>query len=192
MVQFGKEFNPDAKLAWRLHIDISGIREKKPGAVAIWNRFYEYLKAMDEDDVMMFQPNLVPDGLMNNEEVRAAVVEQYPGIDPLSPKNRDIDYEEMKRAIEEEINPHIENPIDVTKPHMIMGGRFDYWKGLISALKAFEQNAKVNKDIELILVGSYANDDPEGVEHYEIVKNIIDNSKYKDRIHLITHKTPHI
>ncbi len=180
LVEYGKNIK-----AWRLHTDISGIIKNNPGAVRVWEKFQTYLRNLEEGKIIMFQPGLVPP----IENQKARIVEQYPGIDPLSEKNRRMKEDEFLdhiREINENKNQLFGNSLNIETPTIVTGSRFDYWKGLPIVLRAFEKNADINPSINLLIFGSYADDDPEGKAHFNLLKEMISQSKYNDRINLIT------
>lgn len=92
-----------------------------------------------------------------------------PYIDPLSEKNKELKEEYISEVLEK-------YNIDAEKPIILQVSRFDKWKdpiGLISIYKSVKQK----EDCQLVLVGSMASDDPEGVCVLEDVKEEIKNTK---------------
>lgn len=181
MIKYAKEINPNAKLSWRLHIDISGIKRKNTGAINIWSKILSYLSKMDNNDVALFQRGHVPDNLIGKE---FCTFIQYPGIDILKPKNETMEADELSKRIEY-INKECNTTIDIHTPYIVTGARFDYWKGLVPLIRAFEKIADKYPDINLIVFGGYADDDPEGVDYFNLIKFIKQQSPYKDRIQIV-------
>lgn len=179
-----KDNYPDFPLSWRKHIDIRGIRKENPGASKIWNAMKKSLSKMNSSDVLLFQPGHIPSSLPEG----VPFFSQYPGIDPLKNKNFLLNNEQMQESIQK-INDFCSTSIDVEKKYIVVGARFDYWKGIASVLRSFEAVADKFQDINLVVFGGYANDDPEGVEYFELLKFIIDNSDFKDRIELVYNQT---
>jgi len=92
-----------------------------------------------------------------------------PYIDPLSDKNKEL----TDKYISEVLDKY---NIDKNKPIILQVSRFDKWKdpiGLISIYKT----AKQKEECQLVLVGSMASDDPEGVIILEDVKEEIKGTK---------------
>lgn len=181
MIPYIKKYNPEVPLIWRKHIDISGIRKSNEGAMIIWNKILEYLDHLSDEDIVLFQPGHIPDGI---EQYKFNVFSQYPGIDPLKPKNALMSLDEMRDRIKI-INKACNTSIDPDKPYVVVGARFDYWKGLACLLRAFESIAEHYPDINIIVFGGYANDDPEGVDYFNIIKHIIKNSEIRERVELV-------
>jgi trehalose synthase len=183
LVKYGKNIK-----GWRLHVDVSGIYKKNPGAIMVWKRIEEYLKNLKKNSFAIFQPNLV----VPIKKTETKIIEQYPGIDPLAIKNSKMPKKEFLTHIKE-INSNKEKliggPLNTKKPIIVTGARFDYWKGLTTTLRTFEQTAHINKNVELLVFGGYADDDPEGLEHLNLIKKMREKSKYKERIHILINYT---
>jgi trehalose synthase len=77
-----------------------------------------------------------------------------PFIDPLSPKNRELNHDEIEAVLDE-------FEIDRNLPIISQIGRFDPWKGLDSAVDIYRK-VKSNIKCQLVLAGGLAADDPEG------------------------------
>jgi trehalose synthase len=77
-----------------------------------------------------------------------------PSIDPLSPKNKELDDPEIKGVLERfNIDPEL--------PMMTQISRFDYLKDPVGVIEVY-RIVKKNIDCQLILAGGGATDDPEG------------------------------
>ena len=105
----------------------------------------------------------------------------YPAIDPLSQKNRKI----PKSVIKKHLN---EYGIERAKPMVTQISRFDKWKDPLGVLRIFEK-VREKEDCQLVLVGSFSVDDPEGQRIYEKVEKTARRSRYKDDIKLILDTT---
>jgi len=87
----------------------------------------------------------------------------YPAIDPLLPKNSDLPKEEIKNIVKKyDINPSDKIISQIS--------RFDPWKDPIGVIRAFNLAKKKIPDLKLVLIGSTADDDPEGKVIFEKVK----------------------
>jgi trehalose synthase len=179
-----KQEHPNFPLSWRLHIDISGIGKKNTGAIKIWNAIKANLNKMNGSDMLLFQPGHIPEDL----PISVPCFSQYPGIDPLKPKNFLLSKKQVLKSLNK-INKFCKTSIDIDKKYIVTGARFDYWKGLTSVLRSFESIAHSIEDINLIVFGGYANDDPEGLAYFETLKFMVDNSPYKERIELVFNQT---
>ncbi len=101
-----------------------------------------------------------------------------PYIDPLSEKNRDLKEDFIDKTLEKRgINK--ENPI------ILQVSRFDKWKDPLGLVKIYK-NVKQKEDCQLILVGSMASDDPEGIGVLEEVQKKANRDK---DIHILTNLT---
>jgi len=132
---------------WRCHIDLSHPNQE------LW----DYLKGF----VLKYDIEIVSHkNYKNNLPVDHKII--HPGIDPLTSKNKDLGSYDIKKTIKK-----FKIPTD--KPLITQISRFDKWKDPAGVIDVFK---KVRKKIDcrLILCGSMASDDPEGIKIYEQVK----------------------
>jgi len=96
-------------------------------------------------------------------DIKSRQVVHQPSIDPLSPKNDAMSEAKIKRVLKK-------YGIDRSKPIITQISRFDKWKdpkGVIDAYRLVKREVKC----QLVLLGSFATDDPEGEAIYrELVK----------------------
>jgi trehalose synthase len=85
-----------------------------------------------------------------------------PAIDPLSPKNVPMD----EKDVAEVLNKY---GVDSSRPMITQVSRFDPWKDPLGVIDAYRVAKKDYPDLQLVLVGSMAHDDPEGWEWYDRV-----------------------
>ena len=78
-----------------------------------------------------------------------------PAIDPLSPKNRDVSESERKALLSR-------FEFDPTRPVISQVGRFDPWKDPLGVIDAYRLVKQSLPDVQLLMIGSMAKDDPEG------------------------------
>jgi len=139
---------------WRCHIDFS-----RPDKKA-WRFLEKYVKLYDA--AVFSAPAFA----------RRLPIEQVlvsPSIDPLSDKNKELP--------EERINSVFEGfGIDRSRPVVTQVSRFDYLKDPIGVIKAY-RIAKKHEDIQLVLAGGGATDDPEGPIVMEQVRNEAEKDK---------------
>jgi trehalose synthase len=124
---------------WRCHIDIS-----KPMA-SVWSNLKKYVVKYDTAIFSVSQ------------FVKSLPVDEYivtPSIDPLSDKNRELTESEIN-----EVGNRLNIPRD--RPILLQVSRFDRFKDPIGVINSYKIVKKYN-DCILILVGSPADDDPEG------------------------------
>jgi trehalose synthase len=151
------------KWLWRCHIDAS---EAEPG---IWEYLEPFLK---EYDAAIFSlESFIPD----NFPIKKRYIVP-PAIDPLSEKNKKI---ELKLA-ESIIKSH---GINIEKPFITQVSRFDPWKDPLGVIEAFKLAKNKIKDLQLVLIGSIVNDDPEG---WEIYQKVIEASKKEKDVFAFT------
>ncbi len=82
-----------------------------------------------------------------------------PSIDPLSPKNMALSPDDAR---------YIANQfgVDTNRPFLLQVSRFDPWKdplGVIDVYRAVKEEAP---EVQLVLIGSMAHDDPEGWDYW--------------------------
>lgn len=132
---------------WRCHIDFS---DPDPG---IWRFLEEYIRRYDSavfSAPAFGRPLPIPQVLI------------APSIDPLSDKNRELD----EASIDAVFRRH---GIDRSRPVITQISRFDYLKDPVGVIKAYKL-AKKHVDIQLVLAGGGATDDPEGPAVMEQVR----------------------
>jgi trehalose synthase len=101
----------------------------------------------------------------------------YPAIDPLSSKN--------KQVSESEVDWYMNKfGVDRSRPIISQVSRFDKWKDPVGVLKVFEFVRK-KTDCQLVLLGQFASDDPEGQRIFQRVEQKIAKSKYKNDVILL-------
>lgn len=136
----------DTKLIWRCHIDTSTPNEE----------FVEFLNSFVEDyDVGIFTLKRYAGKLRFRE-----IYEIPPSIDPLSPKNRELSSDELRVSIDK-------LKVDTSRPIITQVSRFDPWKDPTGVVDVYKELKKELKDLQLLMIGSMASDDPEGWTMYE-------------------------
>jgi trehalose synthase len=156
------EHFPDrrGKWIWRCHIDTSApVKE-------VW----EYLQGFAQKyDASIFSLE---------EFARPLPHPHYiiqPSIDPLSEKNRELEQDEVLRIYED-------FGIDTKRPIVLQVSRFDYFKDPVGVIKAYQLAKKNHPQLQLVLAGGGAPDDPEG----QLVLNEVYESAHGDPdIHIL-------
>ncbi|MGH2683182.1 MAG: glycosyltransferase [Actinomycetota bacterium] len=134
------------KWVWRCHIDLSHPME------TVWGFFANHVHGYDAAVFTMedfVRPGLTP---------RIAVIP--PSIDPLSPKNSWLEPE----AVFEILQGY---GIDRWRPLVLQVSRFDPWKDPLGVIDAYRIVKEEIPELQLIMVGSMAHDDPEGWHYIE-------------------------
>ncbi len=142
---------------WRCHVDLSN-----PNPI-LW----DFLKRF----IIRYEEVIVSSEQYKKHDLPVEQRIFFPVIDPLSPKNRELD--------ESIIESHLRKfKIPSDKPILLQISRFDKWKDPLGVLDVYER-VRQEIDCRLILCGSMATDDPEGWQIYQKVvsraKNHIDN-----------------
>ncbi|MDD2462917.1 MAG: glycosyltransferase [Desulfobulbus sp.] len=78
-----------------------------------------------------------------------------PSIDPLSDKNIELSQEEVNRVF-------VQFNLDPTRPLLVQVSRYDRFKDPVGVIQAYRLAKKFIPDLQLVLAGGEASDDPEG------------------------------
>ncbi len=150
LIQYYSKFQP---WIWRGHIDLS-----RPN-----QRLWDYLKAF----ILRYDLAIVSSETYIKEDLPIDHRIITPVIDPLSPKNVELKPADIARYMQK-------YNIPTDKPIITQISRFDKWKDPIGVLEVFK---KVRQDVDcrLVLCGSMASDDPEGIEIYRAVEERANN-----------------
>jgi trehalose synthase len=156
----------DARWVWRCHIDTS-----EPNAET-WAFLRPYLAEFDA--AVFTMPQFVPPDLPVNRVENIA-----PAIDPLSPKNLDLDVGTARQILDW---------IGVDLPGRLVTqvSRFDAWKDPLGVLAAYRLVRREIPELQLALVGSMALDDPEG---WEVYAEVSEHAADDPLVHLYTNLT---
>ncbi len=143
-----------SKWIWRCHIDFSRPQE------LVWKFLEQYVNAYDT--AVFSAPSF-------GRKLAIPQVLIAPSIDPLSEKNADLPEETVNGVFEK-------FGIDRNRPVVTQISRFDYLKDPVGVIKAYKL-AKKHVDMQLVLAGGGATDDPEGPMIMEQVKAEADTDK---------------
>lgn len=135
-------------LIWRCHIDIT---QAEPEILDWVQEYYQYF------DKVIFSLKDYATGI---DEDKVAIV--CPAIDPLSVKNIDLTQSTIDSSLQR-------YSIDTTKPYLLQVSRFDKFKNPIGVIDIFEETKKLIPELQCVLAGDYATDDPEGKPYFEKV-----------------------
>jgi len=149
---------------WRCHIDISHPNKQ------LW----EFLKGfiLKYDTAIFSSEEYKKDDIYLDQKII------HPVIDPLSPKNMELSENVISKYLKK-------FGVPTDKPLLTQISRFDKWKdpeGVIEVFKLVKQKV----DCRLVLCGSMATDDPEGVKIFEKVKKKANRLIETGDVHLIT------
>lgn len=155
-----------AKWIWRCHIDTS-----QPN-MEVWNFLHPFVE--DHDAAVFTMSQFVPPGLaLRNVSIIP------PAIDPLSPKNIPLP-DNLARRILAWIGVHSDKPL-VTQV-----SRFDPWKDPLGVIETYRLVREHVPELQLVLAGSMALDDPEG---WEIYSKIVEAARLDPEVHVFTNLT---
>ena len=136
---------------WRCHIDLTDADPK------VWEFYRPFVEL--HDAAVFTMPEFVP-GTLELEPVVAP-----PCIDPLSVKNLDL-----PQPFGEELCKQY--GLDVRRPIVCQVSRYDPWKDPVGVIEAFRIVRERVTDVQLLLAGSMATDDPEGFRVWEEVQEV--------------------
>ncbi len=148
------------KWVWRCHIDVSTPEKETWKFVEMFVNGY--------DGSIFHIPEFVREGV----QIPTFVIP--PSIDPLHDKNIELDEEFVSGVLER-------FGIDPKRPIVIQVSRFDRLKDPTGVIQAYRM-VKKRYDCQLVLAGSYADDDPEGEEVY---REVLEVSGDDDDIHIL-------
>jgi trehalose synthase len=143
---------PKGKWIWRCHIDVSQPQRK------VWDFLRQFVVNYDATifSLPRFAQRLpIPQFLI------------YPSIDPLSDKNRDLTPEEQQGILRR-------LKVSLDKPMLLQVSRFDRFKDPLGVIQAYRL-VKKHHDLQLVLAGGGATDDPEGEVVLEEVRQAAQN-----------------
>ena len=155
-------YNKKQPWIFECHVDLTAPNQW------VWNYLKEFIENYDHFVVSL-------EKYKKDLSIPQSVI--YPAIDPLTAKN--------KMVSEREIDKYMSKfGIDRNTPIISQISRFDKWKDPIGVLKVFEEvRQKVN--CQLVLLGDFASDDPEGQKIFENVKERTKKSKYEKDIKVL-------
>jgi trehalose synthase len=138
------------KWAWRCHIDLSNSFQP------VWDYYAQWVSHYD--GAVFTMQDFVRPGFHGPE-----VFIIPPSIDPLSLKNSWLGpgtvYQILARY-----------GVDRTRPTMTQVSRFDPWKDPVGVIDAYRIVKQTVPDLQLVMVASMAQDDPEGLHYLEVTE----------------------
>lgn len=139
------------KWIWRCHIDLTAASPKYWGFLRPFVQMY--------DAAIFTMPQYVKRDLQIG---KIAIIP--PAIDPLSPKNAPMKDADARRVLEL-------YHIDPNRPTLVQVSRFDPWKDPLGVIDVYRAVKAEFPDVQLVMAGSMAHDDPEGMEYYQRTKD---------------------
>lgn len=135
------------KWVWRCHIDTSTPNPE------VWEFFSHFVKRYD---VAVWTRDSFVHDRAAFREIRIIA----PSIDPISPKNSNMFSEEVEECL-------LRYGIDPHRPIMVQISRFDPWKQPLEVIQIYKDLKAEFPGLQLVLAGSMATDDPEGLMFWE-------------------------
>jgi trehalose synthase len=132
--------NRRGKWIWRCHIDVSH------PYLPVWKYLRKFVSGYDAS---VFSLADFSKPLPHPQYIIP------PSIDPLSEKNVDLDEKEIKET-------HERFKLDPLRPVMLQVSRFDRFKDPLGVIQAYRFTKTFLPNIQLVLAGGGATDDPEG------------------------------
>jgi trehalose synthase len=158
-----EEGRRNGRWLWRCHIDLS------TPFVPVWEFFEPVVNRYDA--AIFTMPEYAQPGL--DGPVLAFVP---PSIDPLSVKNRPIGEDTTAQVF-------AAFGIDPERPTITQVSRFDPWKDPLGVIDAYRIVREEVPGLQLIMAGSLAHDDPEGLKYLDLTE---EHRQGDGDIHLLT------
>ena len=139
--------SPTGTWLWQCHIDTS---ESKP---QVWDFIRPFI-------------GLYKGAIFTREEYAVGnlnvnpIFTVWPAIDPLSIKNREVAPEVVEAVLSK-------CGLDKSRPILCQISRFDPWKDPLGVIDVYRRVRKKVPELQLVIVGVMAHDDPEGIEYYQ-------------------------
>jgi trehalose synthase len=143
---FSGGLSPETKWIWRCHIDTSTPNRQ------VLDYLLPYIE--DYDAQVYTMKAYIPPGV----DFERLVITP-PAIDPLSPKNMALSADDAR---------YITNQfgIDGERPFILQVSRFDPWKDPLGVMDVYRLVKEKIPEVQLVLIGSMAHDDPEGWDYW--------------------------
>jgi trehalose synthase len=154
---FSGGLSPETKWIWRCHPDLStSNREVLDYLVPHIADYDAQIYTMQEytpPDVHLPGLTLIP-----------------PAIDPLSPKNMALSADDARYIVSQ-------FGVDADRPFMVQVSRFDPWKDPLGVIDAYRSVKEQAPEVQVVLIGSMAHDDPEGWDYWYKTVNYADGDR---------------
>ena len=154
---FSGGLSPETKWIWRCHPDLSTPNREVLDYLVPHIADYEaQIYTMQEytpPDVHLPGLTLIP-----------------PAIDPLSPKNMALSADDSRYIVNQ-------FGVDADRPFMVQVSRFDPWKDPLGVIDAYRLVKEQVPEVQLVLIGSMAHDDPEGWDYWYKTVNYADGDR---------------
>jgi trehalose synthase len=160
LISFYKKTQP---WIFRCHIDISNPNKQ------VWDYLKGFIRKYDHFVVSLSEYQ------KDDLDIPQSII--HPAIDPMTAKNKPVSETKISKYLDK-------FGIDRKKPIISQISRFDWWKDPIGVVKVFERVRK-KMDCQLVLLGQFATDDPEGHKILMALQKKLDKSAHKHDIKLL-------
>jgi trehalose synthase len=143
-----RHFTKDAGTSgwvWRCHIDLTAAHQQ------VWSFLRPFIE--EHDASIWTMPGFV------RPDLKQEVLIQAPTIDPFSTKNQEMPIEQAREVVRR-------FRVDPDRPMLLQVSRFDPWKDPLGVIDAYRLVKKAVRDVQIVMIGSLADDDPEGQEYF--------------------------
>ena len=149
--------SPETKWIWRCHPDLSTpnreVLDYLVPHIADYDAQIYTMQEYTPPDVHLPGLTLIP-----------------PAIDPLSPKNMALSADDARYIVSQ-------FGVDVERPFLVQVSRFDPWKDPLGVIDVYRMVKDEVPEIQLVLIGSMAHDDPEGWDYWYKTVNYADGDR---------------
>jgi trehalose synthase len=149
--------SPETKWIWRCHPDLSTpnreVLDYLVPHIADYDAQVYTMQEYTPPDVHLPGLTLIP-----------------PAIDPLSPKNMALGTDDARYIVSQ-------FGVDVERPFLVQVSRFDPWKDPLGVIDAYRLVKEEVPEVQLVLIGSMAHDDPEGWDYWYKTVNYADGDR---------------
>ena len=155
--EFSGGLSPSTKWIWRCHIDTSTPNRQ------VLDYLLPYVK--DYDAQVYTMQEYTPPGVD-----LPGLTLIPPAIDPLSPKNMALSKDDASYIVNQ-------FGVDISRPFILQVSRFDPWKDPLGVIDVYRAVKEEIPEIQLVLIGSMAHDDPEGWDYWYKTVNYADGDQ---------------
>jgi trehalose synthase len=154
---FSGGLSPETKWIWRCHPDLSTpnreVLDYLVPHIADYDAQIYTMQEYTPPDVHLPGLTLIP-----------------PAIDPLSPKNMALSADDARYIVSQ-------FGVDADRPFMVQVSRFDPWKDPLGVIDAYRLVKEQAPEVQVVLIGSMAHDDPEGWDYWYKTVNYADGDR---------------
>ena len=154
---FSGGLSPETRWIWRCHPDLSTpnphVLDYLLPHIAAYDAQIYTMEEYTPPDVHLPGLTLIP-----------------PAIDPLSPKNMALSADDARYIVSQ-------FGVDAEKPFLVQVSRFDPWKDPLGVIDAYRLVKEEIPEVQLVLIGSMAHDDPEGWDYWYKTVNYADGDR---------------